>query len=786
MVRGLLRRKPLLLFLITALVLALTCASRVFADDESGGSASALSGESSEYGDENIVWEQDSPQKTGGILSFFRALLDGTGSGSSDFLTAEAYLPPVRDQGTQYGTCWAFSSIADAEISGLKSGLLTTSAADTNLSEWQLDYFARHPSTDPLGGITGDYNTAKNYLVGGDPITATMTMACWRGPAGETETSSQYENISATATIPDQYAYDDELHLENAYWLPMATASDRSTVKSMIETDGAATLCFYYDAQYLYVSGDKTAACYYQSATTSTNHEVTIVGWDDSYSASNFANSSSGAAPGSDGAWLCRNSWGDDFGSDGYFWISYYDSSIVAGKCTVYEFGSAKNYDNNYQYDGSAVFDQRSWNDWSTTAYYANVFTAKASTDGGEELNAVSTYTYYNDVPYTVEVYTDLLDPSDPSSGTLEYTGEGTFDTSGFHTVATDPIALWEGETFAVVFEVGQSASGNLVVPTCYTSSGWSSVNDVQAGQSFLSTDGSAWTDCVDSVPVSNAPANVRIKAYTDDIDRKVTVSYDARGGSLDAGTGELTFGIPCGDLPTPTRAGYTFQGWFTEAAGGTEVSSDTVLKSSADLSLYARWLRDWTDGQFTDVSSGAWYSENVKYCWQHDLFFGLTDTLFGTSQSATRAQVVTVLYRMAGCPAVTGSSTFDDVPAGTYFTDAVAWAAANSIALGSDDNNDGINSFRPYESITRQDFLCLLYRYASWAGANVTGYEATDLSAFSDGGSVPTYAAEAEKWSVGTGLQTGSDGMLLPRADITRAQVAAFLSRYETNVCKN
>jgi uncharacterized repeat protein (TIGR02543 family) len=383
-------------------------------------------------------------------------------------------------------------------------------------------------------------------------------------------------------------------------------------------------------------------------------------------------------------------------------------------------------------------------------------------------------------VPYTVEVYTDLPDPSDPSSGTLTYTGEGTFDYSGFHTVATDPIALWEGETFAVVFKVGQSASGKLAVPTCYTNSDWYSVNAVQAGQSFISTDGSAWTDCATSVPVSNAPANVRIKAYTKNIDQKVAVTYNTCGGSPDTSTGELTFGIPCGKLPTPTRAGYTFQGWFTSSAGFTEISSDTVLKSSDNLSLYAHWLRDWTDGQFTDVSSGAWYYENVKYCWQHSLFFGLTDTLFGTSQSATRAQVVTVLYRMADSPAVTGGSTFDDVPAGAYFTDAVAWAAANSIAFGSDDNNDGHYSFRPYDSITREDFLCLLYRCAKWAGGNVTGYENTDLSAFSDSGSVPAYAADAEKWSVGTGLQTGSDGMLLPGSDITRAQVAAFLSRYD------
>ena len=210
---------------------------------------------------------------------------------------------------------------------------------------------------------------------------------------------------------------------------------------------------------------------------------------------------------------------------------------------------------------------------------------------------------------------------------------------------------------------------------------------------------------------------------------------------------------------------------------------TNTDLKDgSARGVLVARWLRIWNEGRFTDVPAAAWYHGDVKFCFRHDLFFGLTDTLFGPKQSATRAQVVTVLYRMAGCPAVAGGSSFDDVPAGAYFTDAVAWAAANSIVLGSDDNNDGLYSFRPYDSITREDFLCLLYRYAKWAGGNMTGYEATDLSAFSDSGQIASWALAAEKWSVGTGLQTGSDGMLLPGTPITRAQVAAFLARYETN----
>jgi len=785
MLRSLLHKKPLLLFLITALALVLMCASRVLADDENVDSTAASPGECSKYGDENIAWEPESSQRTTSVFSLFRASLDSAEPSSFDPRTTETYLPPVRSQGA-YGTCWAFSAIADAEICGLKSNILTTSAADTNLSEWHLDYFARHPSTDPLGFITGDYNAAGAYLVGGNPFVATMTMACWRGPADESETSSQYESISKTATLADQYAYDDELHLENAYWLAAATSTDRENIKNMISKYGAATLCFYlYDGSdvnkvnYLYISGDKATACYYQGCNTSTNHEVTIVGWDDNYPASNFAKSPSGAAPGSDGAWLCRNSWGNTWGDGGYFWISYYDASVVANGCTVYDFGSADNYTNNYQYDGCTIPSLRTLGTSGGSVYYANVFTAKANTEGGEALEAASTYTYFNGVPYTVTVYTDLKDASDPDSGTLAYTGEGTFDYSGFHTVPIDPVALWEGETFAVVFKVEASSSGNLGVPTCYTTtaSDWDSVNDVQAGQSFTSTDGSAWSDS--STSLASNPANVRIKAYTDNIEQ-VNVTYDACGGSLDISTGKLPFGIACGDLPTPTRDGYVFQGWFTKETDGTEITSDTVLKSLSDLTLYAHWLRSWTDGQFTDVSTTNWYYPNVKYCWQHSLFIGLTDTLFGTTQSATRGQVVTVLYRLAGSPAVTGSSTFDDVSPDAYYADAVTWAKANTIAKGSDDDGNGIYSFRPYANITRQDFLCLLYRYAAWSDVDVTGYENTSLSSFSDSGSVPDYAIPAEKWSVGTGLQLGSGGNLFPNSTISRTEVAAFLSRYD------
>lgn len=757
MLRGSLRGKALLISIL-ALLLSLFCLPGVFAAAD-GDSLLFVPGETSEYGEASIDWAPSSVQSSGiSTFSLPLASWDPRGGG---------YLPSIRTQGS-YGTCWAISGVTCAEIYAVKNSLLSS----VNFSAWHLAYFSTHQSTDPLGNCSNDYNTSATYLVGGNLYSTIMTFASWRGPADEGATGSRYENLTSSASLDASTAYKAELYLKNAYMLAAATSADRSVLKQMILDQGAVTACIYSDNSYYNYPSDGDAN-YYQSFSTSSNHEVTIVGWDDNYPADSFKNTPEG-----DGAFLCMNSWGSSWGDGGYFWLSYYDKSLVNNACAVYEYTSASTYDHNYQYDGCVVPGARYLSSWGSEAYYANVFTATGNSSGGEQLKAVSTFSNNTQVPYDLYIYTDLQDPADPTSGTLAYSSSGTFTYVGFYTVQITPVDLWEGETFSVVFRI-KSSNGKLSVPTCYTESSWYSVNEVLAGQSFFSGNGSSWFDgmATSSGGVSLSQANVRIKAYTSNVSRSVTVSLDPNGGTV--GTTSLTplFGAAYGELPTPTRTNWTFLGWFTEKEGGEQVTSGTIVTSTEDRTLYAHWQSNWTDGRFTDVSSSSWYANEVKYCWERGIFLGLTDTTFGPLAFATRGQIVTVLYRLAGSPDISGNPPFDDVSPSAYYAKAITWASQNNIALGSDDDGNGIYSFRPDENVTRQDFLCFLYRYAKWAGVSTGG---GDISAFPDAGSVSSYALDAEQWSVGCGLQIGSDGQLMPRSSITRAEVATFLSRYD------
>ena len=523
-------------------------------------------------------------------------------------------------------------------------------------------------------------------------------------PAPEVTEEAPAETASPEETGSDDIAGDDASP-EAEYDIETPALDGASDPEAVPVLDGDA---------------DDFTVCYYQNKSGGTNHEVLIVGWDDDYPAENFGYSSAQAVPAGDGAWLCRNSQGASWaGGDGYFWISYYDRSVsastgnsISAHVTVFDFGAADNYDNNYEYDGAAVLgyvnDALDGVGVSTTAaeegarrWYANIFTAcsGAYPRGSESLKAVSTYTYRAGVPYTASVYTDLADPADPASGALAAQTSGVFPYAGYHTVVLPEIvSLEEGETFSVVFEIGASPDGILFVPSCYTNSSWYSTNETLEGQSFVSVDGSGWADCK---TLRNEP-NVRIKAFTDDV-------------------------APV--LP------------------------------------------------FTDVPENAWYRSDVMAVWQRYLVSGMTATTYGPAGTASRAQIVAVLWRLAGEPAASSAAPFPDVPTGAWYADAVAWAAENGIVNGY---ANGL--LRPNLAVSRQEFMTILYRCAGVLGMDVS--QTADITSFPDSGDVADWAARATAWSVGSGLQNGvagSDGVitLSPQGRVTRAQLAAFLHRF-------
>ena len=224
-------------------------------------------------------------------------------------------------------------------------------------------------------------------------------------------------------------------------------------------------------------------------------------------------------------------------------------------------------------------------------------------------------------------------------------------------------------------------------------------------------------------------------------------------------------------------RSGYAFIGWTDE--NGSVFSSEelcTGVEYVGDLT--ATWIRTWEEGHFTDVSETAWYHDAVQFCYQAELMNGMSETRFEPNGSATRAQVVTVLWRLAGEPAAKDSD-FSDVTGGKYYSTAVAWAADNGITNGYPDG-----TFRPNNDVTRQEFVTFLYRFTeAWAGEQPPSCDSDPLAEFADRDQVGSWAQSAECWSVAAGLQEGSlEGGVLylnPARSIRRSELAAFLMRY-------
>ena len=175
----------------------------------------------------------------------------------------------------------------------------------------------------------------------------------------------------------------------------------------------------------------------------------------------------------------------------------------------------------------------------------------------------------------------------------------------------------------------------------------------------------------------------------------------------------------------------------------------------------------------FWDVPQSHWAHEAVTYVYDNDLMNGTDGSLFSPESTTTRAQVVTVLYRLAGQPAADWANPFWDVPASAWFHDAVTWAWENDITGGVSSTHFGAGN-----AVTREQLAAFLYRYAQDQGYDTSAR--ADLSGYSDAGLVSSYATEALSWANATGLITGTTATTLsPQGSATRAQVATILSRF-------
>ena len=431
----------------------------------------------------------------------------------------KGYITPVKNQ-DPFGTCWAYAVISAAEASLVASGKETVSNAD--LSEKHLAYFSYHAANDQFGNLNGSYSEGgvpgfgsrddagdDNYLFsGGNAFTASQTLAAWKGPTYENSisglrgTNSEVflkEYLLATTApnsiddrdnmnsfynrtaIDSKNAFSkDAYHLRNYYDISMKDVND---VKKAIMKYGGGSIALNINQetlnkQRLYFFGKMDN--YYNPIDKDSNHLVAIVGWDDNYNKNYFHCyedvvfdpekgfvSYSDTQPKNNGAWLIKNSWGNNhFLGDGYFWISYEDLCLHQSwsKAWFYDFDSANNYDNNYQYDGSGAYASNTINSGGSIA---NVFTADGNPYVGEKLEAVSfTIASSVNVDYSIQVYTNLLDKNNPTSGTkaMSYPTEGKTKYPGYYTVTlNEPVNLLAGETFSVVITMSHNDGTDIL-----------------------------------------------------------------------------------------------------------------------------------------------------------------------------------------------------------------------------------------------------------------------------------------------------------------------------------
>ena len=217
-------------------------------------------------------------------------------------------------------------------------------------------------------------------------------------------------------------------------------------------------------------------------------------------------------------------------------------------------------------------------------------------------------------------------------------------------------------------------------------------------------------------------------------------------------------------------RYGYTFDGWYADEALTQRVTSVTL---DADKTVYAAWTRN---RFFEDVTIADWFYDDVMFVCGRGVMQGVSDTRFGPHLTATRAMMATILWRMEGSPAPTAEARFTDVRSGQWYSEAVAWTAQSGVYTGYADG-----SFRPNDSITREQLAAILYRYAKYKGVDVSVGEDTNILSYADAAEISDYAFPAMQWACGAGIisGTGDGSTLTPQGQATRAQAAVMLTRF-------
>lgn len=374
----------------------------------------------------------------------------------------------IRDQGT-YGTCWAF-----AATSALESSLMP---------EENLLFSVDHMSMSNFFNV--------NQYDGGDYTMGMAYLAAWQGPV-----------YDADDPYGDGVTRDDLTAVKHVQEIRIIDGKDYQGIKEAVFKYGGVQTSLYSTitsskAKTQYYNRDTNSYCYMGSEKP--NHDVVIIGWDDNYPKENFNVDLEG-----DGAFICQNSWGTQFGDNGVFYVSYYDTNVGTHNVVYTGIENTDNYDHIYQSDlcgwvGKMGYDKEDM-------YGANVFTAGSA----ESLKAASFYATASDTSYKLYVVKNFDNEYSFSNRTL--VAEGTLEDAGYYTVKFDePVDVEAGERYAIVLYINTPGSTHPMAIEYDSGDKSMATVDLDDGEGYISYDGVAFINVKEK-----QDCNLCIKAFSD------------------------------------------------------------------------------------------------------------------------------------------------------------------------------------------------------------------------------------------------------------------------------
>ena len=391
----------------------------------------------------------------------------------------------VKNQGNG-GNCWAFSTLG-----ALESCILKLMATEYDFSENNMKN---------LMSLFSDYGWDMAPNNGGYDDMGIGYLTGWLGPINESD--DKYNSKSVISPV-----FESLYHIQNVLFLKRGDYTDNDDIKRAIINYGGVATSMYWSSSFI-----KNTKNYYYTGDSGANHAVVIVGWDDSYSRSNFK-----TTPQGDGAWIIKNSWGTSSGEGGYFYVSYYDTKMAQpNKYDVsYTFilNDSIKYDKNYQYDipGRTDFFINEYN----IVWYRNKFTA----EGNEFLTAVSTY-FQKQTEWNLKVYVN-------GKSVLTQSGSSP---SSYSTIELNKfIQLKEGDVFEVEFKITTDSEAGVPISEVISLNKQLYTSDV----SYISYDGQNWMDLYDltwsysSHKYSSQVACIKAFTILNKLTPKVTLSVN-------------------------------------------------------------------------------------------------------------------------------------------------------------------------------------------------------------------------------------------------------------------